>query len=103
MELSERDVIQILNTISYFINSLAWNDCNMHNKRKIEMYFNFEPGEYASQLDDLIKLRDLMSLKANRVIYNCKNDNYFIVQRQYLISKNFNFLYNKRKMDENYI
>lgn len=99
-ELSELDIIYILNCICLSINAITWNDCNMHNRRQAEVYFSFEPETYSNQLDNLIRLRDRISLHANKEIYNCINDNYFIGQRQYLISKKFDFLYNRRKFDK---
>lgn len=98
--LSEIDIIGILNCICYFINTVTWNDYNIYNRRQVEKYFNFEPGEYANQLDNLKRLRDIISLRANRKIYNCMNDNFFIGQRQYLISRKYDFLYDKEKFDE---
>lgn len=100
LELSELQIIQILNAISFFINTLTWNDYNMYNKKQIEKYFNFEPGEYANQLDNLIRLRELISLKANRGIYNIINDSFFIGQRQYLMYRKYDFLYDKKKFDK---
>ena len=100
LNITELEVIEILNAICYFINSIIWNDCNLYNRKQAEKYFNFEPGEYTNQLDNLIRLRDIISVQANKDIYNCINDNFFIGQRQYLISKKYDFLYNKQKLDE---
>lgn len=84
IELSEVDLIQILNALSYFRNEIVWHE-SLNQKRRIAMYFNFtDPEEYAEQYNLLDNLHKLLSLQANRKMYKIVNNYYFEGQRIYL-------------------
>ena len=95
VELSEIEVIEILNALSYFRNEISWHD-SVEQKRKISMYFNFG-NEYSQQYDRIDILHKKISLQANREFYNIINDFYFKGQEKYLSYKNYDFIYENSK------
>lgn len=87
LQLSEIDIIQILNALSYFRNEITWHDTVLQ-KQRIGMYFNFnDPVEYSEQYNLLDNLHKRISLKANTDLYNIINEYFFEGQKNYLINE----------------
>lgn len=84
LELSEVDIIQILNALSYFRNEIYWHE-SLAQKKKVGMYFNFlDNEEYTEQYNFLDNLHKRISLEANEKLYNKINEYFFEGQRIYL-------------------
>ena len=87
LELSEIDIIQILNALSYFRNEITWHE-TVAQRQRIGMYFNFkDPIEYAEQYNLLDNLHKRISLEANSKLYNIINEYFFEGQKNYLINE----------------
>lgn len=87
LELSEIDIIQILNALSYFRNEITWHE-TVAQRQRIGMYFNFkDPIEYAEQYNLLDNLHKRISLDANHKLYNIINEYFFEGQKKYLINE----------------
>lgn len=87
LQLSEIDIIQILNALSYFRNEITWHE-TVSQKQRIGMYFNFnDPIEYAEQYNLLDNLHKRLSLQANKDLYNIINEYFFEGQKNYLINE----------------
>lgn len=87
LELSEIDIIQILNALSYFRNEITWHE-TVAQRQRIGMYFNFkDPIEYAEQYNLLDNLHKRISLEANSKLYNIINEYFFEGQKKYLINE----------------
>lgn len=102
--LSEIDTLFIINALSYYLNEITWHD-SLSQKEKISHYFNFE-DDFERQYMLVKDLHIRLSLESNRRIYNIINDDFYIGQRQYLLNKKLDFVYNKNKYDKlitNYI
>jgi len=84
LELSEVDIIQILNALSYFRNEVYWHE-SLAQKKRVGMYFNFSDNEeFTEQYNFLDNLHKRISLEANNKLYNIINNYYFEGQRRYL-------------------
>jgi len=108
LELSEVDIIQILNALSYFRNEVYWHE-SLAQKKRVGMYFNFSDNEeFTEQYNFLDNLHKRISLEANNKLYNIINNYYFEGQRRYLSegktyneifkSKNNNYKIKKLKL-----
>lgn len=92
LELSEIDIILILNALSYFRNEVVWNT-ELKQKARIGMYFNFnDREEYVQQYNLLDNLHKRISLESNRKMYKILNEYFFEGQRNYLINNKY-FIY----------
>jgi hypothetical protein len=95
IELSEIDIIGILNSLSYFRNEIMWHD-SVDQKRRIAMYFNFKDNdEFLNQYDLIDNLHKRISLQANKEMYNKINEYFFIGQQKYLVNKDYKFIYSR--------
>ena len=99
IDLGEKDIIYILNCISYTINVFKFH--SLEEKKKLLVYYNFD--NFYEDYNSMILLHRLISTKANRELYNIINDNFFKGQQDYLSSQEKNFLFLKlnKKVVEN--
>ena len=98
-ELSEKDIIIILNSLSYFRNEVMQHP-DLKQKERVGMYFNFiEHDEFTEQYNSLDLLHKRISTQSNHEIYNIKNDIFFKGQEKYLNNKKFDFLYNDNRLE----
>lgn len=92
IELSEQDIIFILNALSYFRNEINWHD-SLEQKRKISLFFNFiDNDEFIEQYSRLDFLHRRISTFANKYLYNTENDIYFQGQCLYSHKRDFSFI-----------
>lgn len=86
---SEIDIIIILNSLSYFLGQMSWED-DPKQKRVLSRYVNFSNKiEYCEYYNNLINIHRRISLKSNRKIYKRKNNIFFIGQADYICNKSF--------------
>ena len=95
IDLSEKQIIYILNCINYTSLKLAHHP-TLEQKKELQNYFNFE--NYEDYYNDLLLLHRLISTKGNKELYNLPNEQFFKGQAQYLCSvkKDFSFLEEKK-------
>ena len=86
-ELSEKDVINLLNCINITLRFMKYH--TRDEKQEISCYYNFD--NYEDDFYTLNLLHRRISTKANLEFYNYKYGNYFIGQRDYLSSKEKDF------------
>jgi hypothetical protein len=87
-EISEREIIYILNCINFSME-------NIHNTDLSKLYF--KKDNFWLYFQDMRELHRRMSLTANEEIYNMYNETFFVGQRDYLISKEKDFEFLKGK------
>ena len=87
LEISERDVIHILNCINICTHFLKYH--TRETKDYIQYYYNFD--NYIEDYTNLMLIHRRMSTKANMEYYNVDNYNLFIGQRDYLNTKDKTF------------
>lgn len=99
LELSERDVIYILNCININLHYLKYHTQEI--KKDISYYYNFD--NYYEDYFNLNLLHRRISVKANMEYYNIDNYNLFIEQKDYLNTKekDFKILKNNKNKDIN--
>ena len=69
LELSEVDIIQILNALSYFRNEVYWHESSAQKKR-VGMYFNFSDNEeFTEQYNFLDNLHKRISLESKQIYF----------------------------------
>ncbi len=87
-ELTEIDIIVILNSLSFFLNEMTGED-NPKTKRLLSLYVNFSDNEeYADYYNCLLNLYRRLSLISNRKIYNIKNDIFLLGKKSIWLQKN---------------
>lgn len=96
--LSEKEIIYILNCISITLNFIEWH--TYEEKERIKMYFNYE--NYYEYYNDLELLHRVISLSANKEIYGIRNQVYFKGQEEYLLKRNFDFLKKRKTIKNNF-
>ena len=96
IDLSERDVIHILNCLNICVHFLKYH--TRDEKEFLSYYHNFE--NYERDYTDLMLIHRRISLTANMDFYKVDNYNLFIGQRDYLKSKDksFKILKNNKKI-----
>nr|DAP21380.1 MAG TPA: hypothetical protein [Inoviridae sp.] len=99
LDLSERDVIYILNCININLHYLKYHTQEI--KKDISYYYNFD--NYYEDYFNLNLLHRRISVKANVEYYNINNFNLFVGQKDYLNSKekDFKILKNNKNKDIN--
>ena len=99
LDLSERDVIYILNCININLHYLNYHTQEI--KKDISYYYNFD--NYYEDYFNLNLLHRRISVKANVEYYNINNFNLFVGQKDYLNSKekDFKILKNNKNKDIN--
>ncbi len=91
INLNERTIIYILNCLNIVLKRL-------YNKQIIEEYFNID--NYFDDYENIKLIHRIISLEANKKIYNIENEIFFEGQKNYLMSKekDFKFLKNNKKI-----
>ena len=99
LDISERDVIYILNCININLHYLKYHTQEI--KKDISYYYNFD--NYYEDYFNLNLLHRRISVKANVEYYNINNFNLFVGQKDYLNSKekDFKILKNNKNKDIN--
>lgn len=99
LDLSERDVIYILNCININLHYLKYHTQEI--KKDISYYYNFD--NYYEDYFNLNLLHRRISVKANVEYYNINNYNLFVGQKDYLNTKekDFKILKNNKNKDIN--
>ena len=99
LDLSERDVIYILNCININLHYLKYHTQEI--KKDISYYYNFD--NYYEDYFNLNLLHRRISVKANVEYYNINNYNLFVRQNDYLNTKekDFKILKNNKNKDIN--
>ena len=99
LDLSEWDVIYILNCININLHYLKYHTQEI--KKDISYYYNFD--NYYEDYFNLNLLHRRISVKANVEYYNINNFNLFVGQKDYLNSKekDFKILKNNKNKDIN--
>lgn len=99
LDLSERDVIYILNCININLHYLKYHTQEI--KKDISYYYNFD--NYYEDYFNLNLLHRRISVKANVEYYNINNFNLFVGQKDYLNTKekDFKILKNNKNKDIN--
>lgn len=99
LDLSERDVMYILNCININLHYLKYHTQEI--KKDISYYYNFD--NYYEDYFNLNLLHRRISVKANVEYYNINNFNLFVGQKDYLNSKekDFKILKNNKNKDIN--
>lgn len=87
LELSEKDVINLLNCINITLRFMKYHTAD--EKNEISCYYNFD--NFADDFYTLNLLHRRISTKANLKFYNYKYGNFFIGQRDYLCTKEKDF------------
>ena len=91
-ECTERDIVYILNCISITKKLFKNGRCELYNSYFKEDMIN-------SYMYDLTIMQKLIGYKANRVLYNYNDNDFFIGQSDYLnlCDKDFNHLFGKER------
>lgn len=99
IDLSERDIIHLLNCINICLYYLKYHTQEI--KKDISYYYNFD--NYCEDYFNLNLLHRRISVKANMEYYNINNYNFFIGQKDYLNTKekDFNILKNNKNKNIN--
>lgn len=99
IDLSERDIIHLLNCINICLYYLKYHTEEI--KKDLSYYYNFD--NYYEDYFNLNLLHRRISVKANMEYYNINNYNFFIGQKDYLNTKekDFNILKNNKNKNIN--
>lgn len=99
IDLSERDIIHLLNCINICLYYLKYHTEEI--KKDLSYYYNFD--NYYEDYFNLNLLHRRISVKANMEYYNINNYNLFIGQKDYLETKekDFKILKNNKKKNIN--
>lgn len=97
LDLSERDVIYILNCININLHYLKYHTQEI--KKDISYYYNFD--NYYEDYFNLNLLHRRISVKANVEYYNINNFNLFVGQKDYLNTKEKDFKILKNNKNKN--
>lgn len=97
LDLSERDVIYILNCININLHYLKYHTQEI--KKDISYYYNFD--NYYEDYFNLNLLHRRISVKVNVEYYNINNFNLFVGQKDYLNTKEKDFKILKNNKNKN--
>ena len=87
-DLSESDIVYILNCLSITMNYLYYH--TPKEKEHLSLYFNF--NNYTEDMESLRFLHRRLSCSANKCFYNESNNIIFIGQQRYFTNKDFSYL-----------
>lgn len=93
MELSERDLIYILNCLDITKHYLTYH--TLDEKKYLSYYYNFD--NYDEDFDSIQNLHRRMSLHFNNELYNLHNEIFFKGQSDYMASKEKDFVLLREK------
>lgn len=91
INLNEKTIIYILNCLNIVLSKL-------YNKQFNKEYFNVD--NYFDDYNNIELIHRIISLEANKQIYNIENEVFFEGQKNYLMTKekDFKFLKDKKKI-----
>ncbi len=89
IELSERNLIYILNSLNFFIRCMEYHYQINDVKEEIKRYINYD--NYIDDYDCIKILHILLSSIGNKDFYNIENDTFFKGQKDYLCTKEKDF------------